>query len=115
MNTDERNAAREQRAMEHAADMLGLDRPGDARGFVGPLKPPSADITKRDARWYEDQHVSSYYAWGRHDAGETRDSNDIYDWGLAWADAQWEFRGHYRSSMPSMQGGYTLFFAGERV
>lgn len=91
------------------------NRPGDAHGFIGPIKPPSKALDRRDARWFEDQHVSSYYAWGRHDAGECRDANDVFNFGESWADAQWEFRQSYRSHMPSMQGAYSKFFAGECI
>jgi hypothetical protein len=92
---------------------------GTVYGFIGPIKPPSKwgllGFNAPDARWHQDHLVSTSYAWGRHDAGQRRDTNDIFKFGEAWADAQWEYRSGLRASLPSMQGAYEKFFAGECI
>jgi hypothetical protein len=87
--------------------------PGDAHGFIGPIKPPSVQLGHgQDGRWNTEMLTATYYAWGRHDAGERRDANEIYDFGHAWADAQWAFRHRYRAGLVSLQRAYELFFDG---
>jgi len=84
---------------------------GNAHGFIGPLKPPSVQWCHgQDARWFNDHLAGSNYAWGRHDAGEWHDANDIYNFGLAWADMQWAFRHQYREFLPSLCSAYEEFF-----
>lgn len=86
---------------------------GDAHGFIGPLKPPSVQLGHgQDGVWNTDMLTATYYAWGRHDAGETRNANDVYDFGNAWADAKWALRCGYRPGLPSLQRAYELFFDG---
>lgn len=89
--------------------------PGNAHGFIGPIKPPSADWTTAPGSWHTDMTIANLYMWGRMDAGEShRDVNRNYAFAEEWADAKWMFKTHMRSSLPTMAGALALHDAGER-
>jgi len=88
--------------------------PGDAYGFIGPIKPPSADHSKRTAKWDTDFLMACAYCWGRMDAGESLDSNQNYRWANMWADASWEYDNQYRTHMPAMWGAFACHRDGVR-
>lgn len=91
------------------ADLL----PGNPRGFIGPLKPPSQDWSKRDADWERRQGMAQAYLWGRMDAGESRNVNANFAFTEAYADAYWRYDMHYTSFMPCMSRALESFEEGE--